>query len=171
MSIKFFLCFTFEYFYYFLIFLFIVYFSFTWECLISQFKYLIAQTFRLLGNIKKNHLLIIISFCFIWRTLLFRLNKFCYFSTIEYICWYLKSFLRSLRYFSTYHTLNYTLFSFVRFLSIVSQIVCKHLLIFLIFLFVVYFHYVEYYFDIFYLIIFYFLTHYQSYCNFFIIIV
>jgi len=33
----------------------------------SQFKYLIAQTFRLLGNIKKNHLLIIliISFCFI----------------------------------------------------------------------------------------------------------
>jgi len=28
-----------------------------------------AQTFRLLGNIKKY--LIIISFCFIWRTLLF----------------------------------------------------------------------------------------------------
>jgi len=34
MSIIIFLCLTFEYFYYFLIFLFIIYFPFTWECLL-----------------------------------------------------------------------------------------------------------------------------------------
>jgi len=38
---------------------------------VSGSLHLIAQNFHLLGNIKKHYLLIIINFCFIWRTLLF----------------------------------------------------------------------------------------------------
>ena len=53
MSIKIFLGLIFEYFYYFLIFLFMYIFLSHENVKYSQFKYLIAQIFRLLGNIKK----------------------------------------------------------------------------------------------------------------------
>jgi len=108
------------------------------------------KTFHLLGNIKIYFLFIIIHFYFIWELFYFAKTIF----VIKYICWYLKNFLRSLRYFLSYPTYIWY--------------ILRHTFVnFLIFLFVVYFHHVEYYFDIFYLIIFYFLIHYQSYCSFF----